>query len=237
MAAGTTPTLTARDSSQIFSVGKVWRSLLKHSSIIEFGPVFSWTALKLHKDLFTSWLVFICIHHVLSTRRPLGEKWQRRHFTGYVLLVPAASRPDTVRACVPHPCYVVRVWRFIFSGGTTTCAAGSCTNPTSHPNAGDWSKEVTETRAGQTPHTHSAITGGLVSPGFSLGSATHHSSCQVTASSGKDDENSSTSEPCAASPVLTSCSEPAQPLLWIGILQGVVCQTHSSPRKDVVVRG
>lgn len=143
MAAGTTPTLTARDSSQIFSVGKVQRSLLKHSSILNFGPIFSWMALKLHKDLFASWLMFIHIHHTHSTRRPLGEKWQRRQFTSYVLLVPVASWPDTAKACVPHPCCVVAVQRFIFSGGTTTCAPCSCTNPTSHPNAGDWSIKVT----------------------------------------------------------------------------------------------
>lgn len=27
----------------------------------------------------------ICIHHALSTRRPLGEKWSRRYFSSYIL--------------------------------------------------------------------------------------------------------------------------------------------------------
>lgn len=76
MAAGTAPALTARDSSQIFSARKVW-SLLEHSSIPKFGPLFSWTAFKLHKGLFPSWLMVIHIHQTCSTRQPLGEKWPR----------------------------------------------------------------------------------------------------------------------------------------------------------------
>lgn len=111
----------------------------------------------------------IHIHQIHSTRRPLGEKWQRRHFTSYVLLVPAALWPDTARAYMPHIWCAVGVQTFIFVCRTTTSAPGSCTNPMSHLNAGAYSTRLTETCAGQTPHAHPTITNGLVSPGVSLG--------------------------------------------------------------------
>lgn len=217
-AAGTAPTLTARDSSQIFSVGEVWISLLKHTSILKFGPLFSWTALKLHKGLFTSWLMVIHIHQTLSTRRPLGEKWQRRRFTSYVLLVPAASWPDTARAYVPHPRCAVGVQRFIFSSHTTTTAPASCTNKTSCLNAA--SLRHVQVRL-LTLNPPSPMAWFLL--GFPLGSVALHSSCYAIASSDKDGENSPAPEPCATSPLLTSCSEQAQPLFQIAMLQESVC--------------
>lgn len=166
-AAGTASTLSARDSSQIFSAGKVWRSLLKHSSILKFGPLFSWPALKLHKGLFISWLMVVHIHQSHSTRRPLGEKWQRRHFASYVL--PVSPSCIVARASVPHPWCAVGVQRVLFSSHTTTSAPGSCTNPSWCLNTGAESTRLTETCAGQTLRAHPTTTNGLVSPGVSLG--------------------------------------------------------------------
>lgn len=207
VAAGTTPTLTARDNSQIFSASKVWRSLLEHSSTLKFGPLFSWTAFKLHKGLFASWLVVVHIHQTPSTRQLLGEKWQRDTF------LVMSCYPSCTRACVLHPWYVAGAQRFIFSSCATASAPGSCTNPASPPSAGiypllSWAQQV---RFLTHPFTRS-----LVSLGFSLGQYGLSLLPEFT-------------HPCACSLLLMPCSGQTQPLVQIRMLQGSACPTHSSP--------
>lgn len=64
--------------------------------------------LKLHKGLFTSWLMVVYTHHTLSMRRPLGEKNGRGDtlLVRSFLLVPATLWPDT-SVYVPLRCCVV----------------------------------------------------------------------------------------------------------------------------------
>lgn len=132
MAAGIAPTLTARDSSQIFSASKV-RSLLEHSKI---WPIIFMDSLQAAQRS----VHFLAYGYSYSSKAlykaTTGRKMTERHLTGYVLLVPAVSWPDKARACVPHPWCVVGVQRFIFSSPPTASAPGSCTNPTSPPTAG-----------------------------------------------------------------------------------------------------
>lgn len=99
MAAGTAPTLTARDSSQIFAASKVW-SLLEHS---EIWPIIFMDSLQAAQRS----VHFLAYSYSYSSnvlyKATTGRKMTERHFTGYVLLVSAVPWPDTVRACVPHP--------------------------------------------------------------------------------------------------------------------------------------
>lgn len=224
-AAGTAPTLTARDSSQLFSVGKVWRSLLKHSSILKFSPLFSWTALKLHKGLVTSWLMVIHIHQTRSTRRPLGEKWQTRRFNSYVLLVPAngdspMARPRRSLCASSLVCGWVSDSSSQVAPQPLLQALAQIQHHVSMLMLSLWSSLKC---AGQTPHTHPTTTSDLFLLGFPLSSVSLHSFWQPTASSGKNRENPPALKPCTTDSLLTLCLEQIQPLLWIGKLQGSVC--------------